>query len=217
MMYRKIPAYIENLIEQGENQQLDFKFEISDSKKIAKSLVAFANTDGGILLIGVKDNGVIKGIRTDEEFYMLEAAANFYSKPKIIFELKRWDIAKKTILEIKVLESNNKPHFAIDNSKKLISYIRIKDKNIIATNVIINVWKKENVRKPIKINYSRKEEFLLDYLSKNNSISLNQFYKIAEISKNQAEIILIDFILLNIITYYYVYPQFLYKLKNSNK
>lgn len=46
---------------------LDFKFEISDSKKIARSLVAFANTDGGRLLIGVKDNGVISGIRSEEE------------------------------------------------------------------------------------------------------------------------------------------------------
>ena len=77
--------YIENLIQQGEGQTLDFKFEISDSKKIAKSLVAFANTDGGILLIGVKDNGAIVGVRSDEEYYMIQAAANMYCKPKISF------------------------------------------------------------------------------------------------------------------------------------
>jgi predicted HTH transcriptional regulator len=55
-------TYIKNLIKQGEHQQLDFKFEITDSKKIARSLVAFANTDGGKLLIGVKDNGAIAGM-----------------------------------------------------------------------------------------------------------------------------------------------------------
>jgi predicted HTH transcriptional regulator len=55
-------TYIKNLIKQGEHQQLDFKFEITDSKKIARSLVAFANTDGGKLLIGVKDNGAIAGV-----------------------------------------------------------------------------------------------------------------------------------------------------------
>ena len=43
---------IEELISQGEHQQLDFKFEVSDSKKIARTLSAFANTDGGRLLIG---------------------------------------------------------------------------------------------------------------------------------------------------------------------
>ena len=56
---------IEALIEQGEHQQLDFKFEVSDSKKIARTLSAFANTDGGRLLIGVKDNGNISGVRSE--------------------------------------------------------------------------------------------------------------------------------------------------------
>jgi len=53
--------YIYKLIEEGEHQQQDFKFEISDARKIAKSLSAFSNTDGGRLLIGVKDNGKIAG------------------------------------------------------------------------------------------------------------------------------------------------------------
>jgi len=63
---------IKILIAQGEHQQLDFKFEISDAAKIARSLVAFANTDGGKLLIGVKDNGVIAGVRSEEEKFMIE-------------------------------------------------------------------------------------------------------------------------------------------------
>ena len=63
-------SYIKNLIQSGEHQQLDFKFEISDSRKIAKTLVAFSNSDGGTLLIGVKDNGNISGVHSDEEFYM---------------------------------------------------------------------------------------------------------------------------------------------------
>ena len=67
--------YIHSLIAEGEHQQQDFKFEISDARKIAKSLSAFANTEGGRLLIGVKDNGKIAGIRSDEEKYMMEAAA----------------------------------------------------------------------------------------------------------------------------------------------
>ena len=66
-MKRRHP--IEELIAQGEHQQLDFKFEVSDSKKIARTLSAFANTDGGRLLIGVKDNGAIAGVRSDEEYY----------------------------------------------------------------------------------------------------------------------------------------------------
>ena len=61
--------YIHKLITEGEHQQLDFKFEIADSRKIARTFSAFANTDGGRLLIGVKDNGSISGIRTGREIY----------------------------------------------------------------------------------------------------------------------------------------------------
>lgn len=55
-------VYLQQLIAEGEHQQQDFKFEISDARKIARSLSAFSNTDGGRLLIGVKDNGRIAGV-----------------------------------------------------------------------------------------------------------------------------------------------------------
>ena len=72
---------VEEWIAEGEHQRLDFKFEVSDSKKIARTLCAFANTDGGRLLIGVKDNGAVSGIRSEEEYYMIEAAAGMYCRP----------------------------------------------------------------------------------------------------------------------------------------
>ena len=55
--------YLRSLIAEGEHQELDFKFEISDARKIAKTLSAFYNTHGGRLLIGVKDNRRIAGVR----------------------------------------------------------------------------------------------------------------------------------------------------------
>ena len=91
---------LELLIEQGEHQQLDFKFEVSDSKKIVRTLRSFANTDGGRLLIGVKDNGAISGVRSDEEYYMIEAASEIYTQPKVPFEARPWTIMEKTVLEI---------------------------------------------------------------------------------------------------------------------
>ena len=82
--------YIYKLIEEGEHQQQDFKFEISDARKIAKSLSAFSNTDGGRLLIGVKDNGKIAGVRSEEEIYMIEAAAKLYCQQR---HARQYDIA----------------------------------------------------------------------------------------------------------------------------
>jgi predicted HTH transcriptional regulator len=100
--------HIQNLIAEGEHQQLDFKFEISDARRIARTLVAFANTDGGRLLIGVKDNGAIAGMRSDEEFYMVEAAAKMYCKPQVEFDLKEWTVNGKKVLEIIIKKKYSK-------------------------------------------------------------------------------------------------------------
>ena len=59
--------YILELIEEGEHEMQDFKFSISDSRKIARSISAFANHSGGRLLVGVKDNGNIAGIRSEDD------------------------------------------------------------------------------------------------------------------------------------------------------
>ena len=135
--------YIKNLISTGENQQLDFKFEIDDSKKIARTFVAFANTDGGKLLIGVKDNGKISGIRSEEEYHMIEAAAQMYCRPKINFKSKEWFIDGKTILEVSINKSNKKPHLAPAKDGKWLAWIRVNDQNIQANEVIVKAWRKK--------------------------------------------------------------------------
>lgn len=187
------------LIDQGEHQQQDFKFCINDSKKIAKTLVAFANTDGGRLLIGVKDNGKIAGVRSDEEFYMVEGAAALYSKPKIKFKTRKWSVEGKTVLEINIDPGSEKPYFAKDESGKWIAYIRKGDENYIVNRIQVEVWKKEKSPKGIYISYSADEKFLIDYLSVNSSITLSKFVRDSQIMRKKAIDILSSFVLLNII------------------
>ena len=57
--------YLQRLINEGEHQQQDFKYRISDALKLAKSVSAFANTTGGRLLIGVRDDGQMSGVRSE--------------------------------------------------------------------------------------------------------------------------------------------------------
>ena len=79
--------YIQQLIAQGEHQQQDFKYKVADAHKLAKSVSAFANTDGGRLLIGVRDDGVISGVRSEEEIFMMHAAAYKYCEPSASIKL----------------------------------------------------------------------------------------------------------------------------------
>jgi predicted HTH transcriptional regulator len=191
--------YLYKLIDQGEHQQQDFKYCINDSKKIAKSLVAFANTNGGRLLIGVKDNGKIAGISSDEEFYMVEAAAKIFSKPQINFTTKQWHIEGKTVLEIEIESSNKKPHFAKDENGKWLAYVRIDDENFLAHKIQIEVWRKQNSSKGIYFTYSDDERFLIEYLQQNNSITFSKFMRKAQISRKKAEEVLSNFVIIDII------------------
>lgn len=208
--------YLHKRIEEGEHQQQDFKYCINDSKKIAKSLVAFANTDGGRLLIGVKDNGKIVGISTDEEFYMVEAAAKIYSSPPVNFSTKQWHSEGKTVLEISVEPSTERPHYAKDDSGKWLAYIRKKDENILAHKIQLVVWKKQNSPKGICFTYSDNEKFLIQYLQKNDSITFSKFIRLAQISRQKAQEILSNFIIMDIVrlnttlegTYFYLNTDF---------
>ena len=192
-------TYLLKLIREGEHLTQDFKYCISDSKKIAKSLVAFANTDGGKLLIGVKDNGNIAGVRSDEEFYMIEAAAKIYSKPEIEFTYQQHHIDGKVVLEIQIESSPNKPHFAKDENGKWLAYFRQHDENKLANVILIDVWRKQKSPKGILVNYSDTEKLLLDLLSDNKSISQNYFSRKARITYKNAGKIISDFIVLGIL------------------
>ncbi|HDR52512.1 MAG TPA: ATP-binding protein [Mariniphaga anaerophila] len=187
------------LIEEGEHQQQDFKFCINDSKKIAKSLVAFANTDGGRLLIGVKDNGKVVGISTDEEYYMVESAAKIFSSPPIEFSTKQWHTEGKTVLEISISPSIKKPHYAKDETGRWLAYIRIKDENVLAHKIQLAVWKKQNSPKGIRFSYSADEKCLVDFLQKNTDISYSKFIRLAHISRKKAEEILSNFVLMDVV------------------
>ncbi|HMT29783.1 MAG TPA: ATP-binding protein [Bacteroidia bacterium] len=86
----KPPFQLQKLLDQGEDEQLDYKKEVSSEHKIAKTMVSFANHKGGKLLIGVNDNRTIHGISAEEEKFMLEKAAGFFCRPEIEISMKEW-------------------------------------------------------------------------------------------------------------------------------
>ena len=131
--------YIHALIAEGEHQQQDFKFEISDARKIAKTLSAFANTDGGRLLIGVKDNGKIAGVRSEEEKYMIEAAAQLYCIPEVEYTMQTYIVEGRQVLVVTIEETPHKPVYAKDENEKRRGYLRIKDENILVTPIHLRV------------------------------------------------------------------------------
>ena len=192
-------AHLKQLIAQGENQKLDFKFAVTDARKIARSLAAFANTDGGRLLVGVKDNGKIAGVRSEEEFYMLEAAANMYCNPPIHFETIEWNIEGKRVLEVIIPKSDKRPHYAPQTPDKSMIYVRKDDQNLLANSVLLKVWNRKKSLGGTRLQYTDNEKKILEYLREHHRITLPQFRKLASISRRKAETILVNLILLEVI------------------
>jgi len=208
-------ADISNLIKQGEHQQQDFKHSISDSKKIARSLAAFANTDGGKLLVGVRDNRTIAGVQSEEEFYMVQAAADLYCIPSINFETKAWQLGRKTILEISIPKiSGDKLITAPDKNGSYKVYIRVNDENIIVNDIYLKAWNKKRFGKGVLIRYDEPEKIIFNYLQENNSITFSKYRKLANLTKNKAAKILVNLIVLNILKIDFTENEVRYRLVN---
>ena len=175
--------YIHALIAEGEHQQQDFKFEISDARKIAKTLSAFSNTDGGRLLIGVKDNGKIAGVRSDEEQYMIEAAARLYCRPEVSYSTQTYQVEGRSVLLVQIDESDRKPVYAKDEAGKYLAYLRIKDENILATPVHLRIWQQSKSPQGELMEYTEREQLLLDLLEQNDRLSLNRYCRLARLSR----------------------------------
>lgn len=186
---------LHRMIREGEHQTQDFKFRIDSSQKIAKTLSAFANTDGGRLLIGVKDNGRITGVDPEEEFYMIDGAARLYCKPPVQFYATVFNSEDKLVLEVDVPPSAERPHKAREKDKRWLAYVRQRDENFLANRVLLRFMsdKTTSERKNL-VAYGPHERLLFEHLAQHQDISLSKFARMCKISVQKAEKILALFL-----------------------
>ncbi|MDI1234393.1 MAG: ATP-binding protein [bacterium] len=176
---------IKKLIATGEGSKLDFKQTISDAPKIAKTLVAFANNKGGTLLIGVRDNGSLAGIRSEDEKYMLELAGHLYCKPSIDVNFKEHEIEGKTIIEATIPEGFQKPYYAKDTEGKWWVYNRVSDKSLLASAVMFQVIKRKNGNANTVLKYSFLENQILSYLKLSPNATLHELVHALNVKKHR--------------------------------
>lgn len=164
----------------GENEQLDFKFRIDDQKKIARTLVAFANTSGGSLLIGVKDNGKIAGVDPEEEIHMIEGAADLYCKPPIQIESKVWQEGHHLVLEIVVNKSEIR-HKSIADDGSWRNFYRIEDNTIQGNKILDRVWSYRSSGIDRPESFSDEELGILAVIREEEPVSISKIYRRSEL------------------------------------
>ncbi|MGB3849435.1 MAG: ATP-binding protein [Tunicatimonas sp.] len=212
---------IQRLVRRGEGVQIEFKRKVAHPNKIIREIVAFANTRGGSLLIGVDDNGNIPGVRSaEEERYGLEKAIRQWCRPSIDYEVEVVPISgQKSVIHYKILEGQRKPHYVLrsafpeaDNAASLVkkpkgkgrAYVRHDDKSLQASPEVWQILRRSRKDKDVKFQFGDKERVLMTYLEENTQITVNQFAKLVKESRYRASRTLILLVLANVLR---VIPQ----------
>jgi len=141
---------LKELIEEGESGYTEFKLKFSEPEKIAKEMIAFANTKGGYIIFGVDDSKKIVGVESEKtESFLIEEAAGRYCEPPVEHELHYIELEGKELVVAEIRESGMKPHRIQDYKNELDVltaqvYIRIDDKSIPAGKEMIRIMRSES-------------------------------------------------------------------------
>ncbi|HLA69668.1 MAG TPA: RNA-binding domain-containing protein [Bacteroidota bacterium] len=192
---------IDVLLEEGEGFQIEFKRKVSTPEKVARTLIAFANTKGGTIIFGVDDNKSIFGVDSEKaEMEMIRTAGGFLCDPPVEMQVDIVPYKGKDIIAVTVEESKAKPHYLVGNangsddedSKVLI---RVKDKTVIASKEVIRILEAENPdAPPLRIAIGESERRLLDFLDKSERITVKEFSRLVNISHRRASRTLIQLV-----------------------
>ncbi len=201
--------FLAQAIAEGEHERQDFKFAISDARKIARSLSAFANRSGGSLLIGVKDNGTIAGVRNEEDIYVIEQAAQLYCRPEQTLTFTAYRTSDNAVvIRAEIPPSDVRPVMACDTDGKWKAYYRVADENILATPLMVRAWRRRNDSTPLTLSLGTAEETLLAAIRAEGHTDITSVMQHACLSRRTAEDMVSRLYALGVIDFAFINREF---------
>lgn len=178
------------LVSLGEGRQLEFKRRVPRAERIAKEVIAMANTDGGRLLLGVDDDGSIVGVRdAEEEEFALRAALMAHCDPPVDVATERIPITgRRDVIVVSVPSSGAKPHFLANFGENgdRTAYVRVGEMSVEASREAVRLMKNSGQSENVLFEFGEKEQMLMRYLDKYGRITVSQFAKLANIPARAA-------------------------------
>jgi len=187
------------IIELGETDTVEFKRKFSGFEKIAREMIALANTRGGLLLVGIDDDGRIIGVESEKsEIDLLTSAAEFYSDPPIETEVDVVEIDGVDVIVVEIPESRTKPHKLVYSPSERNGnvaadprdtkvYIRQGEKSVMASREVVRVLAATQPdAPPLVLEIGKVERALFDHLERNERITLREFRHLVNISERRA-------------------------------
>jgi len=191
-----------DLVEKGEGPTIEFKRLIHSAPKIARSIVSFANTSGGTILIGVDDDRRIVGIQSEKEMLaVIDEALRYHVEPKPRLNVRIEEFKRRMVLLIDIPESPERPHFHIERLIRRDTGKRTVERRVFMRDGSHNKAVNEDQialmlssKEPIRLSFTDREKRLLDYLSDHERITADEFAENACIPMREARRILVSLV-----------------------
>lgn len=191
---------LRNLVANGEGGTLEFKRKAAYPDKIVREMIAFANTRGGILLVGIADDGSIPGLKyPEDDSHVIRKALTQCKPPLPVTEMFIPIGGSRTVIQYQISESTRKPHYRLTEEQQKESFVRVDDKSIKASREIREISRRTLQKKDIRFQYGDHEKLLMQYLDEHKTITLKKFCEISGLKRFYASKKLIILVLADVL------------------
>ena len=177
---------LKKLVALGESTTLEFKRKAAYPEKIIREMIAFANTRGGILLLGIGDDKSIPGLKyPEDESHVIQEALK-KCRPRLPVKEQFIPVGNaRTVIQYVIDESTRKPHYRVEGDQQE-SFVRVNDQSIKASREMREIVKRARKKKDIRFYYGEHERFLMQYLDANATITLKKFIELSGLNRSYA-------------------------------
>ncbi|MDH7515676.1 MAG: ATP-binding protein [Bacteroidota bacterium] len=190
MKYHEFTA----ILEAGEGISVEFKRKVTSPEKIAREIVALANTTGGILLFGVDDDRTVIGVRSEkEEMDYIRQAAEECSDPPVPYRTTIFNVQGRDVICMEIPESTRKPHYAVEpETGERKAFIRVGENSVQASREMVKIMEyRSGSAGPVRIMIGEAERRLFSYLETHDRITVKEYSELINVSKRRASRLLI--------------------------
>lgn len=141
---------LENILKNEEGKQLEYKRDLSSPKNIMQTIVAFGNTAGGVILIGIEDGSKeVVGVEnpTQEEEKLANIIADSIA-PQIVPGIEVLSWRGRYLIKIDVYLSGSRPHYLKASGVEGGTYMRVGSSNRRVDMSGVEEIKREVLRMP---------------------------------------------------------------------
>ena len=182
------------LVDAGEGLHVEFKRKVSSPEKIAREMIAFANTSGGTLIFGIDDDKSVVGVESEKsELEEIRIAAEDLTVPPISYDVTIFNVGNRDVICVEIAESPDKPHMMADGQDgEMKAYVRVGENSIQASREMVKVMKHRSGRTgPVHIVIGEAEKRLFAYFENNDRITVKEYAELINVSQRRASRLLI--------------------------